>query len=88
MGSKSVHAPASAAAPFPSTRSSRARPRPRRWHPVVYLGGRGPVRFAGHATMREAFAQARELALALGARTWSVAPGRATVLADEGGRDD
>lgn len=88
MGSKSVYAPASAAAQFPSTRSSHARPRPRRWHPVVYLADRGPVRFAGHATMREAFAQARELALALGARTWSVAPGRATVLADEGGRDE
>src|SRR5690606_6085876 len=52
MGSKSVLAPAVACAPFRSPR----RPslvRARRWHPVVYLADRGPVRFAGRATMRE-----------------------------------
>lgn len=79
MGSKSVLAPAVAAAPFRPTRRS-APVHARRWHPVVYLADRGPVRFAACVTMREAFAEARELALALGARTWSVQPGRASIL--------
>lgn len=82
MGSKSVPAPAVACAPVRSPR----RPSPvrvRRWHPVVYLADRGPVRFAPRDTMRDAFEEARELALALGARTWSVQPGRASILSTD-----
>lgn len=79
MGSKPAFA---RACPAASVRSAPRRPgvHPRRWHPVVYLADRGPVRFAARDTMREAFAEARELALSLGARTWSVAPGRASIL--------
>lgn len=81
MGSKSVLAPAHACAPIhPVPRLSRVRPR--RWHPVVYLD-RGPVRFAGCDTITEAMREARKLAYALGARTWSAVPGRA--LAVSGG---
>jgi hypothetical protein len=82
MGSKPAFA---RACPAASVRSvpRRSGVHPRRWHPVVYLADRGPVRFAARDTMREAFAEARELALALGARTWSVAPGRASVLASD-----
>lgn len=88
MGSKSVLAPAVSVAPFrrPSRRTSPVRPR--RWHPVVYLADRGPVRFAPRDTMREAFDEARELAVALGARTWSAVPGSASSLSIEGGRDE
>lgn len=82
MGSKSVLAPAVACAPVRSPRRSSP-VRARRWHPVVYLPDRGAIRFAGRSTMREAFAEARELALALGARTWSVAPGRASIFSDD-----
>jgi hypothetical protein len=82
MGSKSVPAPAHAAAPIHSVpRLSRVRPR--RWHPVVYLD-RGPVRFAGCDTVTEAMREARKLAQALGARTWSAVPGRALII----GADD
>jgi hypothetical protein len=78
MGSKSVLAPAHAAAPIHSVpRLSRVRPR--RWHPVVYLD-RGPVRFAGCDTITEAMREARKLAYALGARTWSAVPGRALIV--------
>jgi hypothetical protein len=86
MGSKSVHAPAVQVARVRSVRPSAVRPRT--WHPVVYLADRGPVRFAPCATMREAFDQARSLAESLGARTWSAVPGRASVLSNEGGRDE
>lgn len=87
MGSKSVLAPAvSVARVRPSRRTSPVRPR--RWHPVVYLPDRGPVRFAPRDTMREAFDEARELATALGARTWSAVPGRASLSAVEGGSDE
>ena len=82
MGSKSVLAPAVACASFRSPRRSSP-VRARRWHPVVYLADRGPVRFAPRDTMREALAEARELALSLGARTWSVAPGRASILSSD-----
>lgn len=81
MGSKSV--PARACAPIHSVpRLSRVRPR--RWHPVVYFD-RGPVRFAGCDTITEAMREARKLAFALGARTWSArtwsaVPGRALVV--------
>lgn len=81
MPKVSACAPAAAAAPVLSPRRSI---RPRRWHPVVYLD-RGPVRFASRPTMREAFAEARELALALGARTWTAVPGRASILSDDQG---
>jgi len=82
MGSKSVLAPAVAAAPIHSVpRLSRVRPR--RWHPVVYLA-HGPVRFAGHDTVTAAMTETRALAHALGARTWSAVPGRAlTARADD-----
>lgn len=84
MDPKSVNAPAHACAPFRLTRRSSP-VRPRRWHPVVYLADRGPVRFAPRDTMREAFAEARELAIALDARTWSAVPGRALIPTTEGG---
>ena len=87
MGSKSVLAPAvSVARVRPSRRTSPVRPRA--WHPVVYLHDRGPVRFAPRATMREAFDEARDLAIALGAHTWSAVPGRAVASSLEGGRDE
>lgn len=79
MGSKSVFARAGLAAPVRSS-VTRAGITPRTWHPVVYLE-RGPVRFAGRATMTEAMAEARSLAHSLGARTWSAIPGRASILA-------
>jgi hypothetical protein len=76
MGSKSVLA--HTCAPIrPVPRLSRVRPR--LWHPVVYLD-RGPVRFAGHGTVTEAMREARDLAYALGGRTWSAVPGRALLV--------
>ena len=74
MGSKSVFARAVQAAPIrPSVR--RAAVTPRTWHPVVYLE-RGPVRFAGRATIAEAMAEARSLAHSLARSTRSQAAGR------------
>lgn len=79
MGSKPAVARADQAASVsPVPRLSRVRPR--RWHPVVYLAS-GPVRFAGCNTIADAMDEARAQALALGARTWSAVPGRASIVA-------
>ena len=91
MGPKSAYARAGLAAPFRCVRHRVPSITPRRWHPVVYTDT-GPVRFAGRPTIREAMNEAREIAQALGARTFTVQPGRwhlvprAATLS--GGRDE
>jgi len=91
MGSKSAFARAGLAAPFRCNRRHAPRITPRRWHPVVYTDT-GPVRFAGLPTICEAMTEARSLAASLGARTFTVQPGRWNLVPRaatlSGGRDE